>query len=162
MTPVEQFRTFIIRPALTIIDLWSVAAEDLVLGTAVHESGGLKYFEQITGNDDTKLGPALGFFQIERATHDDLWANFLNAPSRWLLRANLRHLMTSEETARQLMTNLSYGAAICRLIYYRRPEALPAEGDIDGYAKYYKNWYNTSAGKATPEQWAAAYRKLCV
>lgn len=162
MTPVDQFRTFIIRPALIMINLWSVAAEDLVLGTAVHESGGLKYFEQITGKDDTKLGPALGFFQIEVPTHDDLWRNFLNVPSRWMLRQNLVKLMTSEESARQLMTNLSYAAAIARLIYYRRPEALPAEGDIDGYAAMWKLAYNTKAGKGRPEQWARAYRAMCV
>jgi hypothetical protein len=33
-----------------------------------------------------------------------------------------------------LATNLMYGAAVCRLCYYRKPDALPEAGDIEGQA----------------------------
>jgi hypothetical protein len=46
------------------------AAEELLLGTALQESG-LIYRRQLNN------GPALGLFQMEPATHDDIWADFL-------------------------------------------------------------------------------------
>ena len=58
---VRDLRVEVIRPALRALDLWSPAAEDLVLGTAAQESG-LAYLRQIGG------GPALGLWQIEPAT----------------------------------------------------------------------------------------------
>ena len=61
----------VIAPALEKIGLWSRAAEELVLGTAIIESG-LTYLKQ---HGD---GPALGLWQVEPATHDDLYTNFLN------------------------------------------------------------------------------------
>ena len=35
-----------------------------------------------------------------------------------------------------LATNLMCGAAVCRLCYYRQPEALPEAGDIEGQAAF--------------------------
>ena len=40
-----------------------------------------------------------------------------------------------------------YGAAVCRLCYYRKPDALPEAGDIEGQALFWK--YNTVFGKGT-------------
>jgi len=47
-----------------------------------------------------------------------------------------------------LAANLLYGVAVCRLIYYRRPEPFPEAGDIEGQAAFWKQHYNTllSAG----------------
>ena len=67
---VVQLRREVLRPTLRYLELWSPAAENLVIGTAAHESGGCRYLTQIGG-------PALGLYQIEPATHDDLWTNFL-------------------------------------------------------------------------------------
>ena len=67
----------VIRPALTKINLWSRSAEELVLGTAIVESG-LTYLKQ------RGEGPALGLWQIEPATHEDLYTNFLNSTGAWL------------------------------------------------------------------------------
>lgn len=57
----KQFRIEIVRPALVTIDLYSDAAENLVMGTAAQESH-LDYVKQ-SGN-----GPALSLFQMEPAT----------------------------------------------------------------------------------------------
>ena len=61
----------VIAPALDKINLWSRAVEELVHGTAIVESG-LTYLKQ---HGD---GPALGVWQIEPATHEDLYTNFLD------------------------------------------------------------------------------------
>ena len=48
-----------------------------------------------------------------------------------------------------LATNLMYGAAVSRLCYYRKAEALPEAGDIEGQGQYWKAHYNTLLGKGT-------------
>ena len=71
MLAATLLRSMVIRPALTKINLWSRSAEELILGTAIVESG-LTYLKQ---HGD---GPALGLWQVEPATHEDLYTNFLN------------------------------------------------------------------------------------
>jgi len=44
----------------------------------------------------------------------------------------------------QLVHNLAYATAIARVIYWRRPEALPEAAA--GLAKYWKDHYNTHLG----------------
>ena len=51
--------------------------------------------------------------------------------------------------AKDESTNLMYGAAVCRLCYYRKAEALPEAGDIEGQGQYWKTHYNTPLGKGT-------------
>ena len=67
---VNQVRLYVVRPALQEIGLWSQVAENLVLGTAVTESR-LKYLKQLG------KGPALGIFQMEPFTHNDIWRTHL-------------------------------------------------------------------------------------
>lgn len=67
MTPVEC--RWLIQRATISLGLWSQAAEDLLLGTAIQESG-LVHVRQVGG-------PALGYWQMEPATHDDIWASFV-------------------------------------------------------------------------------------
>ena len=126
----------VIAPALDKMGLWSRAAEELVLGTAIVESG-LTYLIQ---HGD---GPALGLWQVEPATHDDLYTNFLNY--RPELGSRLMELRAPNlSIGENLTTNLIYGAAVCRLCYYRKPDALPAAGDIEGQASFWNQHYNTS------------------
>ena len=158
-TTALQFRTFVIRPTLENLGLHSPAAENLVLGTALHESGGFRFFDQWTGADDVKLGPAFGLYQIEPATHDDVLLNFVS----W--RPKLRAKLSLVEAPipsphEQLVTNLAYATAICRLIYYRRPEPLPAADDLPGLARYWKKFYNTSAGAGTEAQFIEAFTRF--
>ena len=48
-----------------------------------------------------------------------------------------------------LAANLIYGAVVCRLCYYRKPDALPEIGDIEEQAIFWKEHYNTIFGKGT-------------
>ena len=71
MLSVIQLQDMVIAPALDKLGLWSPSAEELVLGTAIVESG-LTYIRQ-WGD-----GPALGLWQVEPSTQNDLYTNFLN------------------------------------------------------------------------------------
>ena len=138
---VSQTRSLVIRPALKKLRLWSPSAEELVFGTAIVESG-LTYLKQ---HGD---GPALGLWQVEPATHDDLYTNFLNyRPELGNKLMELRAAGLSLDE--NLATNLMYGAAVCRLCYYRKPDALPEAGDIEGQAAFWKQHYNTIFGAGT-------------
>lgn len=151
MLNVAQFRTEIVRPTLNAIGLWSDAAETLVLGTAIQESR-LTYLRQLGG-------PARGLYQMEPATHDDIWNSFLD------YRDDLAHRVSAliaptPDSVDQLETNLVYATAMCRVKYLRASEPLPAADDIDGLGAYWKTNYNTALGKGTPEEWAANYRRF--
>lgn len=148
MTP-DQLRTEIIRPVLKKIDLWSEAAEDLLLGTAVHESGGLKRVRQYDG------GPALSYFQMEPATLFDLHDHFLKF--RPEMREKLDQFqITALLISENLIMNLAYVTAAARLQYYRAPEEIPR--GIQGQADYWKKYWNTEQGKGTPEQYITHYK----
>jgi len=146
----DQFRTLIVGPALRAIGLWGVAAEELVLGTALVESK-LKYLKQLGG------GPALGLYQVEPATHEDLWDNWLryNPDHGDRLRALL--MRGSTPAIDQLVCNLYYATAVCRLLYYRHKEPLAKPGDIAGHARYWKQYYNTYLGDGMDRDFIAAW-----
>ena len=156
MSP-RHFRLFIVRPILLRMEMWSEAAENLLWGTAVHESGGLRWIDQVTGPGDATPGPARGFYQIEPATLDDLYTSTL------AFRPNLRALMWSFEAPRpgrheQLATNPGYATAAARLLYWRIRAPLPAAEDLDGLARYWKTYWNTEKGRGTPAQFVMHYR----
>ena len=143
MLAATLLRSMVIRPALTKINLWSRSAEELVLGTAIVE-GGLTYLKQ------HGEGPALGLWQVEPATHEDLYTNYLHfRPDLGMALAELRAAGASMDD--NLAANLLYGVAVCRLIYYRRPEPLSEARGMEGQEKFWKQFLNTppSAGTAT-------------
>ena len=148
-----QLRHEVVRPALEWIDLYSKAAEDLLMGTAAQESR-LQYLKQLG------TGPALGIFQMEPATHDDIWDNYLAYNPE--LASQVRGLASQHKwtanPARELVGNLMYAAAMSRVFYRRIKAALPEQGDVAGMARYWKNFYNTSLGAGTEEEFVRNYR----
>jgi len=134
-----------IRPALHALGKGGRAAEQLVLGTAIEES--LLIHRQQLGN-----GPALGLFQMEPATHDDCWNNFLKF--RFDLAAKVKQTLDPDEEAAPVAMKMNdrYAAAMCRVRYVRVAEALPAQDDIDAIANYWKKHYNTLLGAGKPEE----------
>lgn len=159
MINARHFRELVVRPTLEMLGLHSAAAESLLLGTAAHESK-LSYLCQLGG------GPALGVYQIEPATHSDVWRNFLRyragmAAQVWRIAS--RRVMEGMDRDihpphDELVTNLAYATAIARLVYYRARPPLPNADDLRGLGNYWKAHYNTASGKGTPEQWVAAYK----
>lgn len=137
----EQFRRRVVRPSLKRLGLHSPAAELLLLGTAIVESN-LSALVQKAG------GPALGVYQIEPATHADVWRNYL--VYRPVLAARAALLAAGGiGRSEQLVWNLAYATAIARLVYRRRREPLPPADDIPALAAYWKAHFNTAAGKGS-------------
>ena len=140
----KEFRRHVIRPSLVHLELWSSAAEVLLLGTAIVESN-LRWLVQKKG------GPGLGLYQIEPATHKDIWETYLTKETKNKLKAKVIWLTSRAPLNEQLVSNLAYATAVARIIYWRKPNALPEIEDVAGLAKYWKKHYNTHLGAGKEE-----------
>lgn len=137
--------TSAIRPALAALGAGGRAAEQLLLGTAIQES--LLVHRRQLGN-----GPARGLFQMEPATHNDCWDNYLNFRAGRADQVRQTLAPGQEPVAATLEVNDTYAAAMCRVRYLRVPTAMPAADDIPALADYWKQHYNTPLGAGTPEE----------
>ena len=145
-----HLREYVIRPVLRSLDLYSEAAEELLMLTAATESLCGRYLHQVGG-------PALGIFQMEPRTHNDIHTNYLSyRPGLARLVAEYGH------TANQLAGSLNYATAMARIHYLRVPAPLPSPGDVDGLANYWKTYFNTSAGAGRPETAVRHYQSLAL
>lgn len=153
----KQFLEYVIRPTLKRLDHGrkDEAVENLLLGTAIVESQGLTYLHQING-------PALSVYQIEPATHEDIWDNYL--AYRPELTSKVRGFASQhwgaqgyEVVHEELITNLAYATVIARIHYMRVSEPIPK--DLEGQAAYWKAHYNTAQGKGTTQHYLALYHK---
>lgn len=145
-----HLRDHVIRPVLARLDevapgIASRAAERLLIGTALAESEGGRWLVQLGG------GPARGPWQMELATHDDIWSNFL--AYRDALAGCVDAMKSGHKPPqRELVTNLDYAAALARVHYWRVAEPLPAADDIEGLGWYWRRHYNTLAGAGRAEE----------
>lgn len=128
---------------------YSEDAENLVLGTGAHESAGFEYTTQIGG------GPALGKWQMEPFTFEDIKENVLRYHPD--LAIKILHLSGVKSlVAKDLITNDVLAICMCRVQYYRQKEAIPHT--LQGYAEYWKKYYNTEKGKGTVQQFIDDYK----
>lgn len=143
MINIDHIVTLVIRPTLIELNMHNEAAENLMIGTALVESH-LTHLRQTGG------GPALGLWQMEPATHDDMWATYLNRKPDLAQRvrglASHRYAATLVDAA-DMIGNLYYACAMARLKYWRVPQALPAANNIEALGYYWKQHYNTAGGK---------------
>lgn len=140
-----------IQKTLHDIGLWSQSAEDIILGIGAQESN-YQYVQQIGG------GPALGYWQMEPATHDDIWKNYLHY--RAPLAGKIQTLLQgSPVSASAMVNNLPYAIGMARVKLLRAPEPFPLAGDIDGYADYWKKWWNTNGGAGTIDEFLNNWQK---
>ena len=127
----------IIAPTLRKIGLYSPAALNLVAGVGLVESG-YRTRRQVDG-------PALGYWQMEPATEQDCWVNFLEY--RPLLAGLVRRIASPSQPKPQLLlTNDAYAASMCRIRLYRSPEPLPDATDAEALCRAWKAIYNTVEG----------------
>jgi hypothetical protein len=150
---VEQFRINIVQPVLKFMDMGGLDAEELLIGTAVQESGGLRYVRQLGG------GPALSFFQIEPATHQDIHKNYLAYRPELLQQVNRLRFDAFQGHEVELMGNMAYSVAIARLVYRRVRAPLPNKDNVMEMAKYWKMNYNTLKGKGTVGEFVENYKR---
>jgi hypothetical protein len=158
----NDLRDCVIRPTLKAVNLWSPAAEMLLLGTAFHEStvASLTCLRQVKG-------PALGIYQMEPFTHFDLWLSFLKYQP--ILRESIldripkAHLKFDSATGvmygsdQLLVTDLAYATLMARIKYRQVKAPMPSETDFVGLAGYWKKYYNSALGKGTVEEFTRHY-----
>jgi len=142
MLDIVDFRDYVVIPTLKEMDMYSAAAVNLLLGTAIQESR-LTYLKQKGG------GTALGVYQMEPATHEDLLAY----ASRKEIDAPLNYMSEA------LVGDMFYATVMARIHYWRRPEPLPDKDDVEGLANYWKDHYNTRLGKGTVSQFILHYNE---
>ena len=137
----------VIRPALIAIDEDSPAAENLLLGTAIQESG-------LSATTQNGGGPALGKFQMEPATAEDIMDRFLATSGHLELRDEVLSLESACKVnpSDELTTNDQYAAAMARIKYLMIPTSLPNATDIHGMAVYWSTYYN-AGGKGTVQEY---------
>ena len=138
----RQLRDLVVRPTLEQLGLYSLSAEQIVMGTAAQESR-LVYIRQHLG--EGKHGRGRGFWQVEPETAEDL------------IKRHRRRLWLDLDPDR-LEGDLYLGAALCRLKYLDDPLPLPAAGDVAAMAATWKRHYNTSRGKGRPEEFIASWK----
>ncbi|QDH24047.1 hypothetical protein D5366_00850 [Neokomagataea tanensis] len=137
-----QLKRCVIEPSLKDLGLGGEVAVNLLTGTALAESRAA-YLKQIGG------GPALGLWQMEPATHDDCWNNYLRYSGARHYAVILEGMLAPDQPrCQQMVSNLRYACAIARIRYYRAKEALPAVSDASALSRYHKVWYNTCLGAA--------------
>lgn len=147
---VKQFRELIIAPTLRDLNMYSQVAEELMLLTCAVETEGGRYLKQLQG-------PALGIYQMEPDTYNDLWQNYINRhkslPSILIHNFDCNRMPHEE----RLVYDLRFATAMTRIFYYRIPEKLPLSPHPTLLAQYYKKHYNTHKGKATHDKAIVAY-----
>ncbi len=151
----NQFKS-LIKDTLEKIELNSPSAVELLMLTAAQESHFGTYIKQIGG-------PALGVFQMEPNTYEDLWKNYLIYRKELGRKINFAssnsNVMLNQET---IMFNLAYAICMARVHYLRVPAPLPAADDIHGLAEYWKEHYNTPLGAGTVKEAVKNYERFCL
>lgn len=153
MLNTEQLKEFVIKPVLNDIKLYSENAVQLLLFTCAVESDGGYYLKQLKGT-------ALGIYQMEPLTYNDIWELYIKANPKILMLISQNFNMTRIPDAELMISDLRYATLMARLFYRRVPELLPDSKDIDGMWEYYKKYYNTPLGKAQKQPCLVKYYKF--
>ena len=149
----RHLRDLVVGPALRQVNLHSAAAENLVMGTASQESN-LRHLRQ---HDE---GPALGLWQMEPVTHDDIWATWLEYRPTIAVNVLLAIDAQNPPQAERLVWDLRYAAIMCRLRYRRVRDPLPHFDDVWALAQYWKDHYNTVHGRGQVHEFVNNYRNV--
>lgn len=155
----KQLRELVIQPALKGINLYSPGAEELLIGTCAQESQDGFYIKQTVGG----IHAALGIYQMQPETHDDIWKNTLtkgsvNTDLAVLVMNVCRYPMPPK--AEVMVYNLLYASVMARIFWLHVKEPMPAVDDIDHIWSLYKKYWNTEEGKATKEEFVRNYHKF--
>jgi len=135
---------------------YSEDAVELLMLTAAQESHLGQYLAQLHG-------PARGIYQMEPASEQCLMAWL--EEKRVEVHAKIAALnlpLDGQDGGpgdNDMYHNLAYQTAMARAFYLRKPGVIPK--DLPAQAQYYKTWWNTHLGKATPLEALANYHKYC-
>lgn len=143
-----------ITDVLNRLGMYSEGAVELLMGTCAVESDFCKHDKQIGG-------PALGWWQMEPNTMNDIWSNYIK------YKEGLKAVLASEfdmfgPNVERLQNDPEYGIVMARLVYKRSKNPIPEADDIAGLAATWKAVYNTYKGKGTIEKFIGKYRQYCI
>ncbi len=131
------------------------------------EDGGIKYSDDAvelvyeTGNAETNYrhleqiggGPGISFWQIEIATLQDNWDNYIVFRKK-LIEVLYRLGYIEKDPTFSALTNIAVAIAMCRIYYWRQPGSIPKT--MSGRAEYWKKRYNTEQGAGTVRHYMEA------
>lgn len=149
----NQLRELIIKPALSLINMYSTDAEELLVFTCAAESLGGYYLHQVKG-------PALGIFQMEPATYTDIWQNFILNNPKILQMIALNFEAPKIPSTDRVVYDLRFAALMARLHYRRVKAPIPPASDVELIWEYYKKYYNTELGAAKKKESIAKYQNF--
>lgn len=148
----DEWRRLIIV-TLKEIGLFSNNAVELIMGTFAQESN-FKYTRQLGG------GPSLGYGQMEPTTFNDIVVNFLRyKPDLMGKIMKVSGVVTLEPE--MLVDNKTLMICMVRVHYLRVKDPLPSNKDVWAMGEYWKQHYNTPAGKGTVKEFVENYTKYC-
>lgn len=135
---------------------YSENAVDLLMMIACHESLCGRYTKQVNG-------PALGVYQMEPFTHDDLYENFILQRQKLHFAVgkflpSTHSLINEKSYAELLQTDVRYATVLARVFFMRFKDPIP-DSDL-GRAEYAKKFWNTELGKATVSQYLNDYLRF--
>jgi hypothetical protein len=147
-------RTLYVEPALTQLGLYTLQAEQLLMGTAAVESN----FTNFVQFGD---GPARGMFQMEPPTFDDMLDRVLDNPNNAALKAAVYAAAANRPPAFvELAANHLLAAALARVKYFSVPGEIPL--DLADQAEYWWTYYNgRSPNGVGVEGYLAAWNSYC-
>ena len=152
---VTQLREDLIKPVLNKLNMYSIDAENLLVGTCCAESLCGEYIKQING-------PARGIFQMEVNTALDVFNNYIKRKQSYysIIKSIMINQddLSAENIEYNLMYNLAFQVAMCRIHYYRVSEKIPST--FEGYAYYWKKYYNTIYGKGTEKEFLEKWKRF--
>lgn len=131
----DDLRHLVIRDTLHYLNDWSLAAENLLLGTAAQESG--------LGGGWNK-GRRVGLYHITPAMHRAVWDKYLiNNPQ---LASDVRGIAGQHSFLRaphgELVTNLKYATAIAWMIYRRSNQKLSEANNLVELGKFWHRYFH--------------------
>lgn len=138
---VFAFRKDILRPALKSADLWSMGAENLLLGTAIAGSN-LDFVKQISGGDK------VSFFTISKKRYE-VCQSYLKQYGMSPLKDRILSscFMDIFPQHEALAWNLRLSCLIARVFYLKIKEPMPADCNVEGMADYWLEYYNEDEKK---------------
>lgn len=149
----SQFRSLIIEPVLSKLQVYSKEAEEILVFTCAAESLGGTLLQQVQG-------PALGVYQMEPSTYTDLWINYIRARNKMATLMALHMGCSRIPETERMIYDLHFATAMARIFYLRCSGKLPDAKDVDSIWEYYKKFYNTEKGKAKKDEAIAKYHKF--
>jgi len=127
-------------------------AVELLMMTAAHETLLGHYLYQDDGDREIEDHLALGIYGMEKRTHDDV--------QRVVISDSDRFDFVPFDNARRLIFDLKYATQMCRIHFTRFIDPIPNKDDVLGLASYYKEFWNTKAGKAKLSDVIYNYKRL--